>query len=177
MYGGVDPGPADTLGLPPQRLRARVCKALAVAGTRDRRHPTRGSGARPVPEEVVDGQAQAELRDLVVDWLNVPEVAEACGCDVLRVRRMLAEGDLVAVRLDQVLQIPAAFLTLQERGTAPMPELRGTLSVLGDAGYSTSESVRWLFTRDETLREGRPVDTLRAGRKTEIRRRAQALGF
>lgn len=148
-----------------------------MARTRDRRQPTSGAGFRPAPEEVLDEQAQADLRELVGEWLAVPDVAEAVGVDVLRVRRMLAEGELVAVRLDGVLQVPAAFLTEQPRGTAPMPELRGTMTVLRDAGYTSSEAVRWLFTPDVTLREGRPVDTLRAGRKTEIRRRAQALGF
>lgn len=148
-----------------------------MARTRDRRQPTSGAGFRPVADEVLDETRQAALRELVGDWLNVPDVAEAVGVDIMRVRRMLAEGELVAVRLDGVLQVPAAFLVDQGRGTAPMPELRGTMSVLSDAGYTASQSVRWLFTPDETLREGRPVDTLRAGRKTEIRRRAQALGF
>jgi uncharacterized protein (DUF2384 family) len=60
---------------------------------------------------------------------------------------------------------------------APLQELKGTLTLLGDARYTTAEAVRWLYTPDETLTEGRPIDTLLAGRKTEIRRRAQALGF
>ncbi|NKX51550.1 DNA-binding protein, partial [Arthrobacter deserti] len=38
------------------------------------------------------------------------------------------------------------------------------------------EILRWLFTEDESL-PGRPIDALREGRKTEIRRRAQALAW
>ena len=37
-------------------------------------------------------------------------------------------------------------------------------------------ALRWLLAPDETL-PGTPVDALRAGRKTEVRRRAQALAF
>ena len=72
----------------------------------------------------------------------------------------------------------ALFLVDGPDGRAvPLPDLKGTLTLLGDARYTTAEAVRWLYTPDDTLVEGRPVDTLRAGRKTEIRRRAQALGF
>jgi hypothetical protein len=38
------------------------------------------------------------------------------------------------------------------------------------------ESVVWLYTPDDTL-PGRPVDALVENRGTEVRRRAQALGF
>jgi Rv2175c C-terminal domain of unknown function len=47
---------------------------------------------------------------------------------------------------------------------------------LGDAGFSDEEAIIWLFTADDSL-PGRPVDALREGRKTEIRRRAQALAW
>ena len=59
---------------------------------------------------------------------------------------------------------------------APLPELRGTLTVLMDSGYDDESALRWLFTPDESL-PGAPVDALLAGRKTEVRRRAQALAF
>ncbi len=36
--------------------------------------------------------------------------------------------------------------------------------------------LRWLFTPDDSL-PGTPIDALRGGRKTEVRRRAQALAF
>jgi Rv2175c C-terminal domain of unknown function len=68
--------------------------------------------------------------------------------------------------------VPAVLLS--EGG--PLPELRGTLTVLADSGYDDEAAVRWLFTPDGSL-PGRPVDALREGRKTEVRRRAQALAF
>ena len=40
------------------------------------------------------------------------------------------------------------------------------------------EIIAWLFTPDPTpLVEGAPIDALRAGHKTEIRRRAQELAL
>jgi len=132
-----------------------------------------------VPEETVDPVALAEIEALVLDWLTVPDVAEQMGTDVMKVRRMLSEGDLASVRVDGVLKVPALFVVPGEGGgpATALHDLKGTLTLLGDAHYTTAEAVRWLWTPDETLREGRPIDTLRAGRKTEIRRRAQALGF
>lgn len=132
-----------------------------------------------MPEETVDPTELAELDRLVGDWLTVPDVADRMGTDILKVRRLLGDGELAAARIDGVLRIPALFLVEGSDGepAAPLHDLRGTLTVLTDAGYTSAEALRWLWTPDETLREGRPIDTLRAGRKTEIRRRAQALGF
>ncbi len=59
---------------------------------------------------------------------------------------------------------------------APLPELAGTVTLLRDAGFSDEEALHWLFTPDPTL-PGSPVEAMRSGRKTEIRRRAQALAF
>jgi Rv2175c C-terminal domain of unknown function len=115
-----------------------------------------------------------DLDTLVPAWLTVPDVAERLGVDVTRVRRLVQDRFLVAVRRGErnVLSIPEALL----RGGAPLPDLPGTLTVLEDAGYSPEESLRWLFSPDDSL-PGTPVDALRAGRKTEVRRRAQAMAF
>jgi hypothetical protein len=47
--------------------------------------------------------------------------------------------------------------------------------VLGDAGFADEEAVDWLIDVEETLGVA-PIDALRAGRKAEVRRVAQALG-
>lgn len=139
--------------------------------------------------------AQPQPDDLVDSWLTVPDVAEELGLDAGKVRRLLKERRIVGVRRGDppVLSVPAAFLVpvdaANPRAAGPgrpdeeeapvaratvLASLQGTLSVLGDVGMSDAEAVAWLFTSDETL-PGRPVDALRAGHKTEIRRRAQAL--
>jgi hypothetical protein len=114
-----------------------------------------------------------DLDTLVPDWLTLPDVAERLGTDVSRVRRMLDERLLVAVRRGprNVLSVPLALVA-----PAPLPEMPGTVTVLADAGYSPEETLRWLFTPDPSL-PGSPLEALRGGRKTEVRRRAQALAF
>jgi hypothetical protein len=57
-----------------------------------------------------------------------------------------------------------------------MSELKGTLVVLGDSGFSDDEAMNWLLTTEDSLGVS-PVDALKAGRKAEVRRVAQALGF
>lgn len=115
-----------------------------------------------------------ELDRLVKSWLPLPDVAERLGLDVGRVRRLLQDRVLVAIRRGErgVLCVPEELVT---DGTL-LPDLKGTLTVLSDSGYTDEESLRWLFTPDDTL-PGTPAANLRSGRKTEVRRRAQALGF
>ena len=115
-----------------------------------------------------------DLESLVGSWLTLPDVAERLGLEVGKVRRLIQDRNLVAVRVGErsVLCVPEDFVA----GGVPLPELPGTLTVLADAGYSDEDAVRWLFTPDDTL-PGTPVAAMRAGRKTEIRRRAQALAF
>lgn len=115
-----------------------------------------------------------DLETLVGTWLTLPDVAERLDVIVTRVHKMIKDKQLLAIRLgdDRIRYVPAEFLT--EAGL--LKPLRGTIIVLEDAGFDEEEIVRWLFTEDESL-PGRPIDALRAGRKTEIRRRAQALGW
>ena len=114
------------------------------------------------------------LDQLVGSWLTFPDVADRLAVDVSAVRRLVQDGCLIAIRRGdpRVLSVPEALL----KDGQPLPELRGTLSVLADAGFDDEAAVAWLFTPDESL-PGTPVDALRAGSKTEIRRRAQALAF
>lgn len=115
-----------------------------------------------------------DLDTLVPVWLTFPEVAERLGLDVTRVRRLVQDRYLVAARRGErrVWSVPEELLV----GNEPMQDLRGTLTVLADSGYDAEASLRWLFTADASL-PGTPIDALRAGRKTEVRRRAQALAF
>lgn len=119
------------------------------------------------------GDALAEVDRLVGRWLPLPDVAEQLGLPFPKVRRLVDDRALVAVRrgAPKVLSVPEAFVvpTLLE-------PLAGTLSVLRDSGYEDLDALRWLFTPDDSL-GGTPVEQLRLGHKTEIRRRAQALAL
>jgi hypothetical protein len=105
-------------------------------------------------------------------WLTIPDLVELLGVSPGRVRRLIDDHALLAVRVDGVLKVPADFV----RDGEPLHELRGTVVVLHDAGFTDDEAMRWLLEEDETLGAA-PIDALRAGRKAEVRRVAQALGF
>jgi hypothetical protein len=112
------------------------------------------------------------LTPLVEAWLTVSEVGEQLGVSDTKVRQLLREHQLAAVRRADIREpgIPAAFV----QGNAVVKGLPGTLTLLSDRGLSDAEAIEWLFTREETL-PGRPIDALRENRGTEVRRRAQAI--
>ncbi|OLF16848.1 Rv2175c family DNA-binding protein [Actinophytocola xanthii] len=120
--------------------------------------------ATPSTDDVLDPQ---------VEVLTLPVVADRLGLPVTKVRQALRDGQLVAVRRDGVLGVPAEFIT--DEGTI-VKGLPGTITVLADAGFTQEEMVRWLFTADDTL-PGRPIDALRATGGREVKRRAQALAL
>ncbi len=101
----------------------------------------------------------------------MPELVERLGLTPSRIRRLIEDRQLLAVKVDGVLRVPEDFLS----GDQPLPELRGTLIVLGDAGFTDDEAMEWLLEPEESLGVA-PIDALRSGRKTEVRRVAQALG-
>ena len=106
------------------------------------------------------------------EWLTIPDLTEALGLKVSQVRRLIEDRALLARRIDGVWKVPAAFIS----GDEPLRELRGTLVVLGDSGFSDDEALDWLLNPEESLGVS-PIEALRAGRKAEVRRVAQALGF
>jgi hypothetical protein len=104
------------------------------------------------------------------EWLTVPDLVELLGLSVSRVRRLIEDRHLGAKRIDGVLKVPAVFL----KDGQPLGELHGTLIVLADDGFSDDEAVDWLLAEEESLGTS-PIEALRAGRKAEVRRVAQAL--
>ena len=106
--------------------------------------------------------------------MPLPDVAQLLNVSITRVHGLIDERALVAVRVGErnIRSVPAEFL----QDGQVVESLKGTIVVLADAGYSDEDLIIWLFTPDESLR-GRPIDALREGRKTEIRRRAQTLAW
>lgn len=116
----------------------------------------------------------AQTFALVGDWVTIPDIAQALDLKVTRVHNLISDGTLIALRDPEtnVRKVPALFLS----GSRVLESLKGTLVVLKDSGFSDEEAIVWLYTEDESL-PGRPIDALIDGRKTEIRRRAQALAW
>ena len=116
----------------------------------------------------------SNIESLVGEWLPLPDVAELLDVPITRVHSLIDERALAAVRVGErrIRSVPAAFI----QDGQGVDSLKGTIVVLADAGYSDEDLIIWLFTADDSLR-GRPIDALREGRKTEIRRRAQTLAW
>lgn len=107
-----------------------------------------------------------------LQWLTIPELVEMLGISQSQVRRLIEDRALLAARVDGVLRVPADFVVDGE----PLGELRGTIAVLGDAGFTDDEALHWLLKEEDSLGVA-PIVALRSGRKAEVRRVAQALGF
>ena len=117
-------------------------------------------------------QACTVSTDPETRWLTIPDLVEILGVGVSRVRRLIEDRTLLAAKVDGVWKVPESFL----RDGEPLPELRGTLIVLGDSGFDDEQAMHWLLNPEESLGTA-PIDALRAGRKAEVRRVAQALGL
>jgi hypothetical protein len=104
--------------------------------------------------------------------LTIPDLVEILGVGVSRVRRLIEDRSLLAAKVDGVWKVPELFL----RDGEPLPDQRGRLFVLADSGFSDEQAMHWLLSQEDSLGVA-PIDALRAGRKAEVRRVAQALGF
>ncbi len=112
----------------------------------------------------------------VTDWLTVPEIVERFGQKLQTVRRWIEDRELLGIRRGEnsALAVPAAFFD----DDGPLPALKGTFTVLADGGMNDLEIITWLFDPDPTLPvPGAPIDAMRAGFKTEVRRRAMESAF
>jgi len=105
-------------------------------------------------------------------FLTIPDLVERFDSTPGKLRRLIEDHYLLAVRIDGVLKVPAEFV----QGNQPLPSLRGTVLALLDAGFSEEEAVDWLFSSSDEL-GGRPIDELVAGRKSAVRRATQSLAF
>jgi hypothetical protein len=99
-------------------------------------------------------------------------VAQRLGIGPTGVRDLVRSGQLLTVQTDEGVRIPAEQLD----GDQLVKHLVPVLTLLRDAGYSDEEALRWLTTSDDTL-PGTPLQALHENRATEIKRRAQALGW
>ncbi|MFF5988616.1 Rv2175c family DNA-binding protein [Prauserella flavalba] len=120
--------------------------------------------AIPIADDVLDAE---------VAVLPVAEVAGVLGLSLNKVRQMLRDGQLIAVRRDGELVVPADFLGKD----GVIKGLAGTITVLSDAGFTRTEMLRWLFSEDESLPGVTPINALRTSHGTEVKRRAQAMAF
>jgi Rv2175c C-terminal domain of unknown function/DNA-binding protein Rv2175c, wHTH domain len=105
-------------------------------------------------------------------WLSLTDVAERLEVPVNKVQQMVRDRVLLAVRRDGSLQVPAELVA----NRTVLKHLPGVLTLLHDAGYTDEEALRWLYRPDDSL-PGTAAEALSGDRATEVKRRAQAVGF
>jgi hypothetical protein len=118
--------------------------------------------------------ADADLTQLVDEWLDWVQAGELLGVTPAKVRTMIREHQLAGAVPEPKagLKVPAAFI--DDDGLV-VKGLSGLLTLMHDNGYDDRECIAWLFL-DADL-PGRPIDALRENRGAEVKRRAQAMGF
>jgi hypothetical protein len=110
------------------------------------------------------------------NWLTVPEFAQVLGIEPGDVRDKIRERKVIAVRRGEndSWQIPEDFIIPGTQAPHVIPTLRGTLTLLGDAGFTDEQSIEWLFTEADELGMT-PMAALRDGQRAPVRRLIQAL--
>ena len=104
--------------------------------------------------------------------LSVPEVCERLALTPGKVHRLVEDKALLGRKDNGVFKIPEAFL----EGSAPVGDLKGTALLLIDGGFSPEDALQWLLQAHEVL-GATPIEAIRNGRKTEVRRLAQTLAL
>ena len=119
-------------------------------------------------------QRLVDLGVLVGDWLDWSQAAAQLDVPASRVGQLVKDHHLAAAvpSPGAGLRVPAGFLQDGEI----VKGLPGLVTVLHDAGFDDVAIITWVFTDDPTL-PGRPIDALRENRGSEVKRRAQAMGF
>jgi hypothetical protein len=110
------------------------------------------------------------------DWLTVPDFADRLGTTASQVRELLREGALASQRRGErnTVQIPADFIVDGDDGPMVLATLKGTLTLLRDAGMNDEDAIAWLLA-DEPELGSSPLAALRSGQRAHVRRLAQAL--
>ncbi len=111
-----------------------------------------------------------------IAWLTVPDFADRLGVTASHVREMIRDGALIAIRRGErnTVQLPAAYIIDEDGRAVVLRTLAGTLTLLKDAGFSDEAALAWLLENNDEL-EMSPLESLRAGHRSHVRRVAQAL--
>jgi excisionase family DNA binding protein len=111
------------------------------------------------------------ITDRVKTWVTIEQAAEKLGVSPSKVRRLLEERILFAVKVDGRPMIPGEIIV----GREPLSSIRGSLLQLLDLGLTEAEAIDWLYEENQELGET-PMAALLKGHKAPVRRAAQALG-
>lgn len=105
--------------------------------------------------------------------VNLPDLADMLHVAVTKIFDMVRNGQLLAVRVNDVRYVPEVFVKDSREINRFVP---GVLALLADGGYSNEEILEFLFTEDDSL-PGRPADALQGHLAREVMRRAQSMAL
>jgi hypothetical protein len=117
--------------------------------------------------------AERDLAALVPEWLDWSQTAALLGVTPSKIRTMIREHELAAAVSEPGAgpRVPADFI----QDGLIVKGLPGLLTLLHDRHFDDRECIAWLFSDDNL--PGRPIDALRENRGSEVKRRAQVLGY
>lgn len=117
--------------------------------------------------------AERDLAALVPAWLDWSQTATALGVTPAKIRTLIREHELAAAVSEPGAgpRVPADFI----QDGLVVKGLPGLLTLLHDRHFDDRECIAWLFSDDNL--PGRPIDALRENRGSEVKRRAQVLGY
>ena len=112
--------------------------------------------------------------------MTLASMDEACrllGIEERRLKQLIRDRVLIEGRgADGRRGIPRDVIVKGANGWEPLAFLQGTLTLLADDGFTSDESLDWLYTLQEELGE-RPIDALVSGRHHRVNRIASTLAF
>lgn len=108
--------------------------------------------------------------------LSAKQAAEMLNVPRTRIKQLESEGSLVTINEGGKAHVPAGFLVEVDGQWEVLESLRGTVTLLRDAGFSSAEMVEWLFAVEDELGCA-PIDSLRVGSARQVNRIAQTLGY
>lgn len=136
------------------------------------------------------------FRAFADEIISTDRAAELLGIHPSQVKQLVKDNYLVAVKTGEGSGIPRKMLQSLDEAKAvavvkpvnedkpkpppatmgPLWNLRGTITLLRDGGFSDVEILDWLWTVDEAL-DMAPIDALRVGLHHRVNNLAASLGF
>lgn len=110
------------------------------------------------------------------DFLDQRQAATKLGVTPSRIKQLWAEGVLLKVTIDRKPYVPAACLTKGPNGWIPLESVRGTMTMLLDAGFSAEEATDWMLASHDGLTDT-PLQLLAQNRVREVRNAIMPLAF
>lgn len=110
------------------------------------------------------------------DRLSLPEAAEALDIRLRDVRTLISDRRLIATRPTGPLSIASDQLIEEDGRYVVLGNLRGTLILLADSGFSDDEADEWLHREEPELGEA-PISALRKGSHRAVRRAIASQAF